>query len=247
MRPAYEPPRPYWGPLDAFWGIIWVLIISAALTSLVAQFSAGDDLSDGGVVEATAFVTFLLLAGQQLAQLSWPFILSSRKGLGLVTDWMFRIKPSVDIGFGVILAVACLFGAYGASEITSRLVGLENPDDASNTHILTDHSDSVWLAGIIFLVVVGAPITEELLFRGLMFRTIQSRLGTWAGVLISTLLFTLPHFRPNSTLDEALVLYSGIFTVGIVLSLGAIFVERLGPAIVAHSMFNIVGTWGALA
>ncbi len=41
--------------------------------------------------------------------------------------------------------------------------------------------------------IITAPVAEEILFRGLVFRTLRERWGTMAGVLISSVLFALIH------------------------------------------------------
>jgi membrane protease YdiL (CAAX protease family) len=42
--------------------------------------------------------------------------------------------------------------------------------------------------------VLGAPIAEELLFRGLVFQRLEKAIGTVGGVLVSAVLFALIHF-----------------------------------------------------
>ncbi|WP_018802421.1 CPBP family intramembrane glutamic endopeptidase [Salinispora arenicola] len=85
------------------------------------------------------------------------------------------------IGFGmfaVVLGSIALFGGY-------RIAGLGSP------------------AGMVTLVGVmaAAAVTEELIFRGILFRIVEQRVGTWNALFLTGLLFGLVHlFNPNASL-----------------------------------------------
>lgn len=55
------------------------------------------------------------------------------------------------------------------------------------------YSDSIWM--VIIRTVIIAPIMEELLFRGLMFRRIKEYTGFIAGALISSAVFAVYHLN----------------------------------------------------
>jgi membrane protease YdiL (CAAX protease family) len=52
-----------------------------------------------------------------------------------------------------------------------------------------------WLHGIsgLLLMVVLAPIVEELIFRGLLYRMLRERWGIWISVAVSAAFFSLVH------------------------------------------------------
>ncbi|MFJ8961549.1 lysostaphin resistance A-like protein [Lentzea sp. NPDC102401] len=53
----------------------------------------------------------------------------------------------------------------------------------------------------IFGFMAAAAVTEELMFRGVLFRIVEERLGTWISLGLSGVLFGLAHyFNPNATL-----------------------------------------------
>jgi membrane protease YdiL (CAAX protease family) len=84
---------------------------------------------------------------------------------------------------------------------------------------------------ILFLfLAIGAPIVEELFFRGLLMRAIDHRYGAVAAVAGSSVVFGLAHFEPLQL--PALILF------GIVLAILAQRSGRLGPGIIAHATFN---------
>jgi membrane protease YdiL (CAAX protease family) len=80
-----------------------------------------------------------------------------------------------------------------------------------------------------FVVVVG-PVSEELIFRGVLLRGFLENYRTWAAILLSSLLFAFMHLNPWQSV-------SGFF-IG---CLFAWFVARTGsllPAIAGHVLTN---------
>ena len=80
------------------------------------------------------------------------------------------------------------------------------------------------------VIVVGAPIAEELFFRGLLLRSLARRFDDTAAIAVSALVFSLSHFKPAQI--------PGLFVVGTVFAVLTRRTGRLGPAIVAHMAFN---------
>jgi len=114
----------------------------------------------------------------QLLQIAFPWLISKFKGLGIEEDWRFVSSLPSDIFIGMLMALFCFGGAWAATVVISNVVGLADPNEASNTDILIDNQGSIWLIGVIALVVVGAPIAEELLFRGFILRALQKNFGS---------------------------------------------------------------------
>ena len=83
---------------------------------------------------------------------------------------------------------------------------------------------------LVVLVVVGAPIIEELFFRGLLLRSIQARWSDWLALVASSILFGLAHFQLLQL--PALVMF------GLVAGYCAQRTGRLGMSICAHAGFN---------
>jgi hypothetical protein len=84
---------------------------------------------------------------------------------------------------------------------------------------------------VIFLfLAVGAPLVEELFFRGLLLRSLLERTRPALAIPVSAVLFGLAHF-------EALQ-FGGLAVFGLVLGVLAWRTGRLGPSIGAHAAFN---------
>ena len=48
---------------------------------------------------------------------------------------------------------------------------------------------------LVLLTIVGAPIVEELFFRGLVLRSLRRHIAPPAAIVVSALLFALVHFQ----------------------------------------------------
>lgn len=250
VNAAGEKVRPWWGMGDALLMVpimALVLAVSFGVIAVLAIFEGvgfedlGNDPAD---LPASMLVIPTLI--QQFAWFGWPFIVSKWKGLGPAKDWGWAFKP-VDLGIGVGTAMIALFVAGIAATVTSALVGLEDESLAENTQILTDFEDSPWLYALLFIVVVGAPFSEEILFRGLIMRSIQKRWGVVAGVIGSLLIFVPIHIADGGLFTGGqLVLWASIASLGAVLSIAAVKTERLAAPIIAHMIINGIGSAGAL-
>ena len=177
---------------------------------------------------------------QQAYQAFGPWLISALRGVGIVGDWKFRFKWA-DLGIGLGIGVGCLVAAGLVSTLVTRLVDLGVDESASNTSIVSDNSGSPWLWGVALVVIIGAPLTEELLFRGLVLQTVAKDFGKIAGIVVSTIAFTLPHALPGATFGESSVLLATIFTIGLIFAVATVIFDRLGPAIIGHFVFNAFG------
>lgn len=244
-RPGGERERPWWGLGDILLAVPFVLVFAFAgvVIAFVVAALIGEDLSFDDMQDAAALPTvFVAISalGQQLGQTVWPWVVTKWKGVSMARDWGWAFKPiDVLIGLGVGVVGVGLAAAVG--EIVSRLVSIEDAAEADNTQILTDAEGSPWLFAILFVVLIGAPVSEELLFRGLVLRAFEKRGGPILAIIGSTIAFTVVHYT-GSSLDGTLVLFASIGTIGLLLGVVTWRVGRLAPAIIAHVLFNSVGT-----
>ncbi|MCP4227406.1 MAG: CPBP family intramembrane metalloprotease [Actinomycetia bacterium] len=233
--------RPWWGLGDVWLGVPFIVIIAIAGTVLGLPFVDFGEfrewLSSGEGEMPLALLVASLLA-QQFGQGGWPILVSMWKGRGPVADWRLNIKL-VDPLIGLGAAAIAVGGAGVVSAIMATLVDLGD-ETADNTQFLRDAEGSPWLYVLVFSVVIGAPLAEELFFRGLILRAFEKRAGPVVAVIGSTVLFTLPHWT-GAGLAPTVVLLSAIAVVGVVLATVTVKVGRLWPAIFAHMAFNSIG------
>lgn len=113
------------------------------------------------------------------------------------------------------------------------------PDDPSvNQQIVSQLTVAQPVFGF-FMVVIFAPLTEELIFRGMLARYLfpkqDNSKQTALFLLVSSVLFALIHFP--GTLQQFLVY------VSLGLSLGLAYVSRKGLlySIALHALNNLIG------
>jgi len=90
---------------------------------------------------------------------------------------------------------------------------------------------------LIFALVIGAPVTEEVVFRGFLYQGLaESRLGPAGAVIISSLIFTMIHVQYES-LELGYILI-----LGLVLGTARWHCQSLYVPILLHSGANLIAT-----
>jgi membrane protease YdiL (CAAX protease family) len=98
---------------------------------------------------------------------------------------------------------------------------------------LWDKAHGGWIVVLVLVVALGAPIIEELVYRGLILQALQSRLNDWLALIISAAWFALIHLQP--------VELPGLFAFALVLGICFQRTGRLGMSVMAHIGFNAAG------
>ena len=227
--PAEASPPPRWGLGDFLVGVFGGYALASLIASLWAAVSGDDELSLAG----QAFSQIGLWTGMVAATL----VASRRKGAGtLREDFGFRGKWS-DIGLGLAVAVAVqLLVLPGIAYLLRPLLG--EPEVSGPVQDLLDKSQGPAFAGLILTVVIGAPVVEELFFRGLLLRSLQRRLPDWAAVAVSAVAFGVAHLSALPV-DAVLLVMISLTVFGAILAVMALRTGRLGPGIAAHAAFNL--------
>jgi membrane protease YdiL (CAAX protease family) len=85
-------------------------------------------------------------------------------------------------------------------------------------------------------MAVSSSVYEELLFRGVLFGSLEQWLGSWAALVVSSLLFGLTHLlNPQGTLEGALFI---AVEAGILLAAAYMLTRRLWLSIGFHMAWN---------
>ncbi len=149
-----------------------------------------------------------------------------------------RIAKEMGIGAGLGLLVRLAAGiasalvVAGLGAVTGRSVSVPE-------QVRPDLSVPALVVFAIYAVVV-APVTEEFIFRGLLYRTIRDRRGVLLGTLVSAVAFGLVHFIPGQPWESVLALELTMVITGIGL---AMIYERRGTIladIAGHAAFNLL-------
>lgn len=172
--------------------------------------------------------------GLWLGLLVVPVLVTRRKGNGPVADLGLRFRwADVPKGgaMGVLVQFPLLPLLYGPILV---LLDKTAGDLDGPARELTDRADgTVGVILLILIVGVGAPIVEEIFYRGLLQRSLLKRgMSPWWAIGLTSVLFGLSHF-------VALQL-PGLIVAGAAFGVLAHRAGRLGPAITAHVGFNMV-------
>ena len=90
----------------------------------------------------------------------------------------------------------------------------------------------------LLLIVVAAPIAEELLFRGLLLDWLRQRMNVWLAASILSVVFSLIHNNPFSSGAIGWLAFTHRFLVGLAASALAIKYRSLRPSLVLHATLN---------
>lgn len=85
-------------------------------------------------------------------------------------------------------------------------------------------------------MALSSSVFEELLFRGVLFRSVETWFGSWAALVVSSLVFGLTHLmNPQGTIEGALFI---AVEAGILLAAAFMLTRRLWLSIGFHLAWN---------
>lgn len=126
---------------------------------------------------------------------------------------------------GILLGVALLSVVIGVLWL------------AGSYHILGVGGEVHWL-GTILTVGLGAGISEEIVFRGALFRIVEEGAGTWAALLLSALAFGALHLgNPNATLWSGMAI---AIEAGVLFGLAYHVTRSLWFCMGLHAAWNVM-------
>lgn len=230
---ADQPVR--WGLGDAWLGL---LLGNVAALVVGVMILAATGHTDTPSDELPLTMIALLQVPLWLGYLTMPILAANRKGNGLVADFGFRMRP-LDVPLGLVLGF--LTQVVVVPLVYAPIFWIIGERDVSaDARSLTDRADDPFGVGLLVLIVViGAPIVEELFFRGLLLRSLERRWGSVWALLVSSVIFGAVHLQPLQ--------FPALVVVGLILGALAQRTGRLGLSIFTHIGFNAVAVGSLLA
>jgi uncharacterized protein len=221
-KPAF--PYSNWGPWAAVLGVVLAIgtgIVLSVPVLIAASPPSGEDLGDA----ASSFVQLATALGFLLV----PFAIAAGKGATVREAasrlGMRRFRPSA---IGWMLAAVGAYFAFAIAYVL--LVGEPEQDD------IAENFGTVPVQ--VLLIVIAAPISEEVCFRGMLFGGLRERLPRLLAALIGGLVFGALHAITGLSAVPPLIFF------GFVLCL---LYERTGsvvPGIILHMLNNSVALLG---
>lgn len=230
------PLRPPRGPHDRLplapgIGAIVVLIVSLLASKVVLDVLVGFEWP------VVAYVALLGVIGYGPSIAWWWYSMKRWAGGGGVRSRLAAagVRPRwSDLGWGPLIWIATLLAQV---VVTAIVLVLEVPI-ASNTEDLGDlASDRTYTIAIVITAVVAAPLVEELVFRGIVLRSLLSHTPVAVAIVLQGVLFGVAHVDPVRGVGN-LGLAVVLSTVGVAFGVAAYLLRRVGPTMVAHAFFN---------
>lgn len=123
-------------------------------------------------------------------------------------------------------------GCYGIALLLSQIIGALVPGSMETYQELIGFSLSGSALIAALTVVIIAPIGEELIFRGIIFRLLEKNLPVVAAIIIQAVLFGIYHMN----------IMQGLYVLPLALALGytAYRTKSVYPCILMHMVNNFM-------
>lgn len=218
--PVPSAPAHRWG-LGAY---VVAEVVFLGLSALIALTLIGDGPVQPWVLAVALGVPTLAAAGVAV-------LITVLRGNGPIVDLHLRFTRR-DVGLGLAFGFGGLFVTLPAAAVYVSVVG----DGASSAvgdvfgGVTTDPVTALLIASVVVLV---APLCEEVLYRGLLWGGV-TRLGAgrWVTLGVTTIIFALAHFE----FERAVLL----LVVSIPIGLARVYTDGLVAPIIAHQVNNLL-------
>jgi len=188
----------------------FILVIFMSLNADVMTSYAGEPVKAVLHIVALAIAGFAVYAG-------YAYFFEKRAVSELALPGM-----GPQLGFGLLMGA----GLYAACEVILMALGIYR--------IVGLNPVSYMVPAI--AMALSSSIYEELLFRGVLFGAVEQWLGSWAALVVSSLMFGLTHLiNPQGTLEGALFI---AVEAGILLAAAYMLTRRLWMSIGFHMAWN---------
>jgi membrane protease YdiL (CAAX protease family) len=244
-RPPVMPAEPVSRPL-ALAPVPWKwwesLVVAVVAMYFVGGIVAAIVVGTRGVADLSPFEFTVLGIGLQLGILGtvagWMSVL--HRGSWWRLDLRLRRARDLIVGAGVGLALVVI-SVVGVTIPLVLLLEAITGQQLEQPAQIPEEPVGVEILLLAIPVIVGAPIVEEILFRGVLFRGFRSRWGFAPAAGVSAALFGLAHYSVDVRAVDNLLLVVPLTVVGF--GLAWLYERRanLLACMVAHAAFNVVG------
>lgn len=216
---------------------IIVGIPAAAILMVQCTAQAGGDANAAmelymEAAEGTDFMTNLLVASTAvygIVVLLWYKLAYVKK---YTAEKREAFKENVLKGKVLISLVIAAVGCYCFDILVATVVSIISPEALESFNSLMDSALGGDELMAFLAVVILAPIAEELLFRGIIFRMLVKHWSEIAAIIVSALLFGIYHMN----LMQAIY----VLPVGLLLGYTAYKCKSVLPCILIHMINNFM-------
>jgi membrane protease YdiL (CAAX protease family) len=209
----------------------------------LGDFAIAELCGLGGSVVAAAFVVdaprpvrlIVLLFAQSAAVIGYLVWVARAKGVG-----------SLSADFGLVVRITDLawffvgIGLQVVALVPTQLLVEAHGDTAKQEVVrIADRAHGVQIVLIVLGVAVLAPVTEELLFRGLLLRSLLRRMEPGPAVFLAAVIFGVIHAVGDPSVGTLIAL-PAIIALGLVSGIQAVRTGELSRSILLHMGFNVL-------
>jgi membrane protease YdiL (CAAX protease family) len=207
-------------------------LVLSSLAAAIAESATG--YHPGSSAPIPVAVTVADVLGLWVGLVAAVVVASRVRGHGdLGQDYGWGWGRRWDLPVGAAIGLACQYVLipllYLPFEQVNRHLSHELSQPAHRDTAAAHNIGPVII--LVLFLAVGAPLVEELFFRGLLLRALLGRTPVPVAVVVSAVLFALAHFEA--------VQFGGLAVFGAVLAVLAWRTGRLTPGIWAHAAFNL--------
>ena len=234
-----EDPAPWgWRPVVIpLVTITAIIVIGLLVSAFVGPFHGAARIAFALGANVTIYGVFgaaIYLAGRPVARRvgSWA------RAFGWRRPTVRDLLPALA-GLGVVFALRIAWGI-----LTNLVSDGRAAKEASNLKV--DHPSVLGIVLLVVLTVMVAPVTEELIFRGILLRTFMRRWSFWPSALASSAIFAAFHTYEVSTVLGAVTLAGAVGLMGLVNCVLNRRTDSLVPGMLVHAALNALAVTVAL-
>ena len=208
------------------WGLGAFLVVEAAylLSSILLA------LPFAGSRPAPVSVIVLVVGVPSILAAALAILITMVRGSGPRIDLRLQFSWR-GAGFGVLFGIAGLFVTVPAALLWTAIVG-EDANSAAGLVFGGTRGTWAWAVVVFALIVIVAPICEEIVYRGLLWGALEQRWGRWVAFGVTTVVFSVAHLELTRT--------PLLLVVAIPIGLARLYTGNLSASIVAHQVTNLL-------
>jgi membrane protease YdiL (CAAX protease family) len=210
-----------WSPLTIVWGVLAVLGLTFVGGIVIAIVDPEMNEETAGLILQAVFAAALIAV---------PFSLVAAPGSTFAPPERLGLRP-FRLGRGIGLALTAYAGFFAFLVVYALVV---DPEPQEIIDEIRAEEETAKIVALGLLVILAAPISEEIFFRGFLFGGLRGRMSFWAAALISGVLFGLVHLPTGPAQVPPLAVF-GILLAWLYERTGS-----LGPAIFMHMIQNAI-------
>lgn len=226
--PGYEKSFVSGYMLESFIAYILIsLVVQAGIAGLIALFTPRNFEMTGLASNIVGLASYLIAGVWSLVYLSvkihrggwdWNIIGLNRRSIGRDIAWGM---------YGYAAALPLLLIMVFITTYIEKII--PTPPNPAIPEILTS-TDVVSRIMLFLMIAIGAPVFEEIFFRGVLMSSLRARWGAFISIFVSSAIFAVLHPFPGS--------FMPIFMLGAIFATLAYERSSLIPGIVTHCMNN---------